>query len=90
VTNRSLRVPSLVAVMSQGPLMPCPERVSRTVPWLSSTSRQPGSAVAEVPPVVGRLPTTTQPPGRTDSAVVRPIPPGQGPGRFAESIRANW
>ena len=30
--------------------------------------------------MVGRLPTTTQPPGRVVSAVVRPTPPGQAPG----------
>ena len=40
--------------------------------------------------VVGRLPTTTQPPGRTDRAVVSPIPPGHGPAVEAWSIAANW
>src|ERR1700722_9211819 len=40
--------------------------------------------------VVGRLPTTTQPPGSTDSAVVKPIPPGHGPDVDAWLIWANW
>src|SRR5712672_2627135 len=75
--------------MSHGPLMPLPDRVSRTLPQRSSTSRQPALAVAAMPFVVGRLPTTTQPPCRTDSAVVRPIPPGQAPGRCLALIRAN-
>ncbi len=30
--------------------------------------------------MVGRLPTTTQPPGSIASAVVRPTPPGHAPG----------
>ena len=42
-----------------------------------------------MPSVVGRLPTTTQPPCRMESAVVRPIPPGQAPGRCLALIRAN-
>src|SRR3974390_2122445 len=63
--------------------------VSATCPWLLITSRHPAWAVAEVPSVVGRLPTTTQPPGRIPSAVVRPTPPGQGPGSVVASIWAN-
>ena len=46
-------------------------------------------AVAAIPFAVGRLPTTTQPPGSTVSAVVRPIPPGHGPGRWLGRILAN-
>jgi hypothetical protein len=37
----------------------------------------------------GRLPTTTQPPGRTSSAVVRPTPPGQAPGSWLALILAK-
>src|SRR6202042_597473 len=55
----------------------------------SSTSRQPALAVAAMPFVVGRLPTTTQPPCRMLSAVVRPIPPGQAPGRGLALIRGK-
>src|SRR6516225_9719600 len=41
--------------------------------------RQPaGFRAGSAPPcAVGRLPTTTQPPGRMPSAVVSPMPPGQ-------------
>ena len=85
VTNSSAKSPRSRAVISHGPLMRTPnwvpENVSTTLPWLFKTSRQPALAVAEVPSVVGRLPTITQPLRSTDKAVVRPIP--QGPGRFA-------
>ena len=74
--------------MSHGPLMPCPENVSRTRPWLLSTIRQPALAVADIPLDVGRLPTITQP-CTTASAVVRPTPPGQAPGRRDALICAN-
>src|SRR5580704_13253181 len=40
------------------------------------TSRQPRSAADSIPAWVGRLPTTTQPPGSTARAVVSPMPPG--------------
>src|SRR6185437_5513967 len=66
-----------------------PVKVSTTRPWLSSTSRQPAFEVAGSPPVVGRLPTTTQPPSSIDSAVVRPIPPGQARAGPDAVIRAN-
>ena len=89
MTNSSAKWRLLMAVMSHGPLMPLPEMVSRTWPQRSSTSRQPALAVADMPSVVGRLPTTTQPPCRMDNAVVRPIPPGQAPGRCLALIRAN-
>jgi hypothetical protein len=36
--------------------------------------------------VVGKLPTITQPLRRTTSAVVRPTPPGHGPGKVVGSI----
>src|ERR1700739_626795 len=55
----------------------------------SRTIRQPNFAVADLPLVVGRLPTTTYPPGRTLSAVVRPTPPGQLPGRLRALMFAN-
>ena len=56
---------------------------------LSSTMRQPACAVAEVPSLVGKLPTMTQPPLSTTSAVVSPRPPGQGPGNFEALSAAN-
>jgi hypothetical protein len=46
--------------------------VSLTWPWLLSTIRQPAFAVAAWPFFDGTLPTTTQPPGSTTSAVLRP------------------
>ena len=47
--------------------------------------------VKTVPPCeVGRLPTTTQPPFSTSSAVVSPMPPGHGEGSRCGLIRANW
>ena len=58
-----------------GPLILPPDQVSTGVPALLRTIRQPDCAVAEVPSLVGRLPTTTQPPGRVIRAVVRPTPP---------------
>jgi len=63
--------------------------VSATWPWLLMTSRHPAFAVADMPFVVGRLPTTTQPPGRMPRAVVRPTPPGHGPGRLDFLMCAN-
>src|SRR5215471_3780751 len=89
VTNSCEAGPRLTEVMSQGPLMPLPANVSRTRPWLSRTIRQPADEVAAEPSLVGRLPTTTQPPGRISSAVVRPTPPGQEPGSLAATILAN-
>src|SRR5690348_11451634 len=75
--------------MSQGPSMPVPAKVWRTRSWLSRTIRQPADAVAAEPSLVGKLPTTTQPPRRISSAVVRPTPPGQGPGSLDALILAN-
>src|SRR5262249_19314469 len=63
--------------------------VSATRPLLLMTSRHPACAVAAVPSLVGRLPTTTQPPGRMPRAVVRPTPPGHGPGSLEAVICAN-
>src|ERR1035437_43022 len=60
-----------------------------TLPLLFKTIRQPELAVADVPSVVGRLPTITQPRDRTVSAVLRPTPPGQPPGRFADEMVAK-
>src|SRR5262249_6591459 len=90
LTNSWAREPLLAAAMSHGPLIPCPANVSRTRPMLSRTIRQPALAVAAMPSVVGRLPTTTQPPWRISSAVVRPTPPGQEPGSLDATIFANW
>src|SRR5580704_5860563 len=42
-----------------------------------------------MPSVVGKLPTITQPLRKTTSAVVKPTPPGHGPGSAAGSICAN-
>ena len=62
VTNRSAIRPCTAMVESQGPLMPCPRKVSATRPLRLSTIRQPALAVAALPFFDGRLPTTTQPP----------------------------
>src|SRR5579863_9906132 len=51
--------------------------------------RHPGCAVADVPSLVGRLPTITQPCSSTTSAVVSPTPPGQGPGSVGALRVAN-
>src|ERR1700689_3987636 len=66
--------------MSHGPLMFAFDHVSTTTPLELRTMRQPaGLAVGSAPLApVGKLPTTTQPPGRIDRAVVRPTPPGHG------------
>src|SRR5208282_4163496 len=77
--------PTSTDVMSHGPLMLLPDQVSTGTPSSLRTIRQPASAVADVPSVVGRLPTTTHPPGRTANAVVRPTPPGHAPGSLAPS-----
>ena len=45
--------------------------------------------MAAAPPVVGRLPTTTQPERSATSAVVSPTPPGHGPGSEAAFSSAN-
>src|SRR5205807_8267243 len=89
VTNSSANGPRVASDMSQGPLMPLPERVSRTRPRLSRAIRQPADEVAAEPSLVGRLPTTTQPPRRISSAVVRPTPPGHLPGSLAALIWAK-
>ena len=56
---------------------------------LFSTMRQPAFAVAAMPLLEGVLPTTTQPPGSTSSAVVRPTPPGHDPGSMLRLTLAN-
>ena len=78
-TNTCADVPVDVTARSQGPTMFLLVMVSTGVPWSFSTIRHPaGFRPGSAPPVVvGRLPTTTQPPGRMPSAVVRPTPPGQ-------------
>jgi hypothetical protein len=86
VTNSEATPSSVTAVESHGPLMPLPLKVSATRPLRSRTIRQPAAEFATVPSVEGVLPTTTQPPGRTTSAVVRPTPPGHGPGSLFASI----
>jgi hypothetical protein len=45
--------------MSHGPAICGPEIVLTGVPLLSSTIRHPSFAVADLPSLVGRLPTTT-------------------------------
>jgi len=77
VKKSSAMVPSSRTVASQGPLMGPPEKVSTTC------------AVAAVPSLVGKLPTITQPARKTTSAVVKPTPPGQEPGRLAALIGAK-
>src|ERR1700728_1731062 len=78
-TNSSADVAVDFTAMSQGPTMSLLVMVSTGVPWSFSTMRQPaGSRPGSAPPaVVGRLPTTTQPPGRMPSAGGTPTPPGQ-------------
>src|SRR5450755_1862921 len=75
--------------MSHGPLIGPPAIVSTTFPVLSRTSKQPACAVWDMPSLVGRLPTTTNPLRSAPSAVVRPTPPGQGPGNVAGLIEAK-
>src|SRR5258706_16476237 len=89
VTKSDALSPPSNAVISHGPLMGEPEKVSTTLPLLSSTSRQPAFTVFDVPSVVGTLPTITQPLCSTLSAVVRPTPPGQDPVRWFASICAK-
>ena len=89
VTKRVAMPPRSTAVMSHGPLIGGPDTVSTTFPIGSRTSRQPACMVADVPSLVGRLPTTTQPLRRATSAVVSPIPPGHGPGSLFGLISAN-
>jgi hypothetical protein len=59
------------------------------LPLLSSTIRHPNCAVSDLPSVVGRLPTTTWPPGRMLSAYVSPTPPRQLPGKELARTFAN-
>src|SRR6266700_3598972 len=75
--------------MSHGPLMGAPENVATALPMLLITIRHPAWAVAEVPSDVGKLPTMTHPFEKTASAVVKPTPPGQAPGKELASISAN-
>ena len=72
--------------MSQGPLIWGSVIVSTTFPLLSSTIRHPACAVSGMPSVVGKLPTITHPLRKTTRAVVKPTPPGQGPGNVAGLI----
>src|SRR5215469_7096293 len=51
--------------------------------------RHPAPTVAEVPSEVGRLPTITQPLRNATRAVVRPTPPGHGPGSSVATISAK-
>jgi hypothetical protein len=83
-TNSTAVVPISSAVISHGPLMPLPEIVATGAPLLSKIIRQPACAVAEVPSVVGKLPTITKPEFKATSAVVSPTPPGQAPGKDPE------
>src|SRR5258708_29847818 len=76
--------------MSHGPLIGGPEMVVATAPERSRTIRHPACIVADVPFLLGRLPTTTQPLLSATSAVVSPTPPGHDPGSRLASISANW
>src|ERR1700678_300835 len=78
-TNSSADVAFDLTARSHGPTMSLLVMVSTGVPWSFSTMRHPaGSRPGSAPlAVVGRLPTTTQPPGKMPRAVVKPIPPGQ-------------
>src|SRR5260370_37269804 len=89
VKNNCALSPSSLAVMSHGPLMTPPEKVSTGLPCASSTIRHPAPTVAIVPSVVGKLPTITHPVLSTTHAVVSPTPPGQPPGRVPALISAK-
>src|SRR6516162_6032451 len=75
--------------MSHGPLICGSVIVSTTLPLLSRTIKHPACAVSAMPSEVGKLPTITQPLRSTTKAVVRPTPPGHGPGSVVGSICAN-
>jgi hypothetical protein len=86
LVTKSTAMPSAsVAVMSHGPLIGEPDKVSTAWPIWFNTIRHPAWAVAEVPSLVGKLPTMTHPVRNTANAVVSPTPPGQAPGSAAES-----
>jgi hypothetical protein len=89
VTNKTAALSRSSAVMSHGPLIPLPARVSTGRPLLSMTMRQPACAVAAVPSEVGKLPTMTKPDFKATSAVVSPTPPGHGPGKLFGSSAAK-
>jgi hypothetical protein len=63
--------------------------VSLTWPSLLRTIRHPACEVDARPFADRVLPTTTQPPGSTSRAVVRPTPPGQAPGSLLASMSAK-
>src|SRR5215469_5522664 len=90
VTNSVAVVPASTAVISHGPLIGPPEIVATGLPDESRTIRHPACMVAELPFLVGRLPTMTNPPRSATSAVVRPMPPGHGPGSLFGASDANW
>src|SRR5215469_12743811 len=89
VTNSVAVLPASSAVISHGPLMGAPEIVSTALPEESRTIRHPACMVAELPSLVGRLPTMTNPPRSATRAVVRPRPPGHGPGSLFGASDAN-
>src|SRR5580700_10943840 len=70
LTKSVVVVPFVTVAISQGPSTSGPVIVSTGWPTLLRTIRQPYFAVADRPLVVGRLPTTTYPWGRTPNAVV--------------------
>src|ERR1700733_16192025 len=77
LTNNVAVAPlSITAMLPQGPLVFGPAMVPATLPFASSTIRQPGPLVFVVPSWLGRLPTITQPDLSMVIAVVRPTPPG--------------
>src|SRR5260370_40441080 len=80
VKNSCALSPSSLAVMSHGPLITPPEKVSTGLPFASSTIKHPAPTVSIIPSVVGKLPTITHPVRSTTNAVVSPTPPGQEPG----------
>jgi hypothetical protein len=59
------------------------------VPEESRTIRHPACMLAELPFLVGRLPTITNPLLSVTSAVVRPRPPGHAPGSLFGASDAN-
>ena len=73
VKNNSVMGPALTEVMSHGPLMAPPEKVSTTWPELLRTRRQPDPGATVLPSLVGRRPhhdpTSRKHPDRAASQV---------------------
>ena len=82
VTNRTAELPLSTAVISQGPLIEEPAKVSTTLPLEFKTIKQPALGGCRSP-VTGRQTAHDHPACACSStrAEVKPIPPGQAPGK---------